>query len=355
MFRTTEMEIEMGNEMKNEMRDESFRPAATAHAAHRFAGALLAALSLTAGCAAGDGATDEPATAQIVVPLIQQGTQGELYHLANATFDITGRDGFAITLDGSGFESSLSANIPPGLFSIQLRDGWVLERSFDGGDTFVPVSALLGTPNPNSARALANQPTLVSFDFLLRETTSNVQIRLGVVPAPRQLAGGIVIDTATDGLAAYARTSFDFSVYFQLASLQSVVLPDGGKQQIYDAGQLGVIGPFPQFASAVAVEFYHDPIGILSGSVTDDLAGAFLEYLVTARPDGTVDLQGQLIGIETRIDFGPDLIDSVAPPLDADGFPQDVFFYDSTLPFALTNSLGTMNGVLRMRHLVPAR
>lgn len=342
-----------------ELQTESFRPEISPRAARSariLSGSILAALALAAGCATTEpSAPDEPATAQIVIPLIQGGTRGELYHLANATFDVTGRGGFATTLDGSTFESSLSVNVPPGIFSIELRDGWVLERSLDGGESFTPVSALLGTPNPNTARALANQPAFVSFDFLIREATGSLELRLGVVPDPRELAGGIVIDTATDGLAAYTGTSFDFAVFFQLASLQSVELPDGGKQRIYDAGQLGVIGPFPQFASAVAAEFYNDPIGILAGPVADDLAGAFLEYLVTARPEGTVELQGQMIGLETQIDFGPHTIEAVVPSLDVGGFPDDVFFYDSTLPFTLTHfSLGTMSGVLRVRHIVPS-
>jgi len=31
-----------------------------------------------------------------------------------------------------------------------------------------------------------------------------------------------------------------------------------------------------------------------------------------------------------------------------------MFFYDSTLPFTLTEAAGTMSGLLRMRHLVPS-
>jgi hypothetical protein len=42
-----------------------------------------------------------------------------------------------------------------------------------------------------------------------------------------------------------------------------------------------------------------------------------------------------------------------ALPLDADGFPNDEFFYDSGSPFTWATGLGTISGTLRVRHLVP--
>jgi hypothetical protein len=75
---------------------------------------------------------------------------------------------------------------------------------------------------------------------------------------------------------------------------------------------------------------------------------------VAARPDGSVELSGQLLGGNTEIDFGPHNIDAILPGLDGDGFPDDVFFYDANLPFTLTSLQGTLSGTLRMRHLVPA-
>ena len=320
------------------------------------AAALAVTLPLATSCVA-PAAMEQPATAQVVIPLVQSGSHGELYHLGNATFDVLGTtSGFTATIDASGLEREVSIAVPPGLINVGLRDGWVLERSFDGGNSFEPVSALLGSPNPNTARALANQPTLLSFDFLIRGVDSTLQIRLGVVPEPRELAGGFVVAAATDGLADYPTTNrnLDFAVFFGLATLDSATLADGTRQRVYSAGPIGIAGPFPQLASPVAVEIYGDRIGTLAGPIAAELTGAFLTYTVAARPDGSVELSGQLLGGNTEIDFGPHNIDAILPGLDGDGFPDDVFFYDANLPFTLTSLQGTLSGTLRMRHLVPA-
>jgi len=85
------------------------------------------------------------------------------------------------------------------------------------------------------------------------------------------------------------------------------------------------------------------------------MTGGALTYTVSAKPDGTVELSGQLFGRFTELDFGPNAIDAIIPTLDADGFPSDEFFYDSTAPFTLTApDASTATGLLRIRHLLPA-
>ena len=325
--------------------------------------AIVAALA--PGCFAkaapgGDDATEDGPTGELVMPLLQSGAHGELFHLGNAIFDVTAADGTQSTVDGSGNQDSVTLTLPPGLASVGLRDGWTLERSTDNGSTYQPVSALLGSVNPVSLRVLANQPVLVQFAFLIRDTSGTLRVTLGVVPNPRELAGGVVIDTATDGLAGYAlpgNNRMDFAIFFQLATLQSVALADGTKQHVYSAGIVsgGVAGPNPPTDTPIATEFYNDQLGIMAGPIASDLSAIFLQYTVAAKPDGTFQLSGELDGTTTTIVFEPSAIDAVtSPTVGPDGFPNDEFFYDSGVPFTMTSAQGTMSGTLRMRHLVPS-
>lgn len=323
------------------------------------AAVLAATLPLAQGCAtpgAGDpGSGEQEPTGELVISLTQPGPHGEIYQLTNANFDISNAHG-TFTINGDG--PQLSVPMQPGVASIFLRDGWTLGKSTDGGVTFQPVSALLGTFNPVAVRVLANQPAFVRFDFLIRQTNGTLQITLGVIPDPRELAGGIVVQTATGALADYALAKnhlLDFAVYFQLSSLESVTLADGTKQRVYTSfNSGGSFGPIPVPDGALAAEFYNDNLGILSGPVAADLVGASLTYTVAAHPDGTITVSGDLISGNTELSFAPDAIDAVLPPLDADGFPADAFFYDSDVPFLLTSGPDTINGTLRVRHIVPS-
>jgi hypothetical protein len=180
-------------------------------------------------------------------------------------------------------------------------------------------------------------------------------VRIGVAAEPRELAGGFVISSATDGLAAYATTNpnLDFAVFFEPLSIQRVVLPDGTKQLVYAAGAVGASGPTPPPFTAVAMEFYNDRLGILSGPIASGMSGAALDYTVAATTDGLVTLQGTIDGDSASIAFGVNAIDAVLPTLDADGFPSDEFFYDSSLPYSLSSAQGTLSGVMRLRQLLP--
>jgi hypothetical protein len=320
--------------------------------------AACAAAACFAGCATEPSPpADDANTGQLVLALTQPGPSGEVYHLNNATFELARVDDGSVTfVDGSRFDGPAVVNLPPGVVNVTLRDGWTLEKSIDGGRTFQPVSALLGSPNPNATRILANEPVFVDFEFLIRKTTGTLAITLGVDPNPRELAGGVIVATATDGLTGYltpTASTLDFAVYFKLFSLETVALSDGGKQRIYTAGgQQASLGPTPPASSAVAAEFFNDEVGALS-IIAAGVAGGQLTFSVTAKTDGTFELTGTLFGAGSELDFGPNTIDAILPTLDADGFPADVFFYDSTLPFTLNSSLDTITGTLRMRNLLP--
>ena len=319
--------------------------------------ALLAfAAPLAAGCATDPQDGQDGATGQLVLPLIQSGPDGALYRLNNALFDITSTTThLTTTVDGSGGITEVAVPLAPGLYSVLLRDGWELSKSADGGTTFAPVGALLGSFNPNVLRILANQPAIMEFDFLIRNVDGTLEIKLGVTPAPRQLVGGLVINTATDGLAGYADPAnhlLDFAIYFKLSSLASASFGDGSKAHIYTAIPDQELGSNIATGSAVATEFYNDKLGILSGSVGAALTAAFLQYTVAAQTDGTITLSGTLQG-GAQLDFGPHGIDAILPSIGGDGFPDDVFFYDSSSPFTLVAQEGTLTGLLRVRHIVP--
>jgi hypothetical protein len=337
--------------------NQSIGSTSTARATLSLLATLLLAMPFAPGCATAPGDGEEPDTGELLLQLVQPGPHGEIYHLTNATFEIVDGTGKTTTVTDSGIGAQVRVSLPPGIASITLRDGWTMEKSTDGGSTFTPVGALLGSLNPNIVRVLANNLVFVEFDFLIRETNGTLALTLGIIANPRELGGGILIQSATDGLAQYAvsNRALDFGVFFNLLSLERQTLDDGTKQLVYTAfGQQGSFGPVPLPAQAVAAEFYNDRLGILSGPIKTDLVGAFLTYTVAARPDGTVQLTGTLAGLFNDFEFGPNAIDVVIPTLDADGFPNDQFWYDSTLPFTLTSDQGTASGLFRMRHLPPA-
>jgi hypothetical protein len=318
------------------------------------------AVLFTQACASNGGSPtgDDPATGQLVFSLQQSGPHGELYRLNNAEFEINDATGGLTFVDGNAIAPSVAANVPPGIATITLLDGWSLLKSTDGGVSFQPAPALLGTLNPQTQRVLVNTPIILAYDFLIRDTNGTVLITLGVTAAPRELTGGILVQSATDGLADYAvgqNRSFDFAFYFGLGSLTSVTLPDGTRQHVYAAGQLtNIASPIPSINTPLAAEFFNDRIGTLAGPIAADLTGGFLSYAVSAKPDGTMELSGEYDGQNTVISFGPSPIDLAIPTIGPDGFPTDQFFYDSTVPFTATALQGTLSGVLRIRHVVPA-
>src|SRR5262249_50764252 len=108
--------------------------------------ALLAAASLpsTIGCSRGDAA----GAAILELPLLITASDGTIFRLSNATFELTAPDGTIQTIDGNVDQPSVTATLTPATYSVRLRPGWVLQRSTDGGVTFADVSAILGSQNP---------------------------------------------------------------------------------------------------------------------------------------------------------------------------------------------------------------
>lgn len=307
----------------------------------------LAAIAAAAGCASEGGpTTDHPAepTGTLELPLSQTGPDGTLYHLSGV-FEISGPGG-VVDLDATGNAQTVSTALPPGLISIELLDGWTLTQSVDGGLTFTPVSALLGSSNPSSQRILANQPLQVGFTFLVRSTVGELTIGFGVDTDPRELAGGIVVDNdpthASGDYVPYAHARMDFANYYTLAGTQDVTQPDGSKDRTF-------------FSDAMAMEFFNDPFGLLVNQVGPAMAGGFLQYTVSVKPDGTQELTGEIDSFDapfTTIVLGPTTL-TTPVPLDAAGFATDAFIFESFLAFTMTTSFdsgdATMTGQLRFR------
>lgn len=296
---------------------------------------------LASGCASASDAQTEFGTVQI--PLQQRGTDGALYHLS-ATFQIVGPGGTQL-VDATDFQPSVTLSLPPGITSVQVLDGWVLERSLDNGATYAPVSALLGTANPFAVRVLANFSDTLTFQFIVRNPSGDLTIGFGVTLHPRELAGGMIIDTGTGDFTPYARARVDYAIYHDLSNLERINLVDGTKQLLFTSG-------------AVAGEIFNDSMGLLSGTVAPGFAGGFLQWHIDAKPDGTQELTGELDGATDPfpvLTFGPYTLQFNRLPLDADGFPTDVFFNESLVPFTLTAFFATgdatLTGTLRFRSI----
>jgi hypothetical protein len=306
-----------------------------------FAAVSLAVLSLAAGCAT-QPAAESAGTLQI--PLTQAGPDGATYHLAGS-FQFSGPGGVT-QIDEAGDDPAVSVELAPGLYDVSLLDGWQLSKLADDGQTFESTTAILGSPNPNQVRILGNQPASLGFQFLIRNPDGNLTVSFGVTAQPRELAGGMVVETGTGDYAPYAGQRLDYAIYYDLASTTRTASSAGDNTVDYTAGFVGA-------------EFFNDVQTLLSAQVGPAFAGGHLEWSLTAHPDGSQTLTGELDSFNdpfTTLMFGPRTLDT-AIPLDADGFPTDAFIFDSFVPFTMTTQFldspedDTLTGQLRFRAL----
>jgi hypothetical protein len=304
----------------------------------------LAACALAAtGCATASDSGSDGEVGTVVIPLQQTGVDGALYHLS-AQFQIDGPSGTQI-VDATGGDPSVTLALPPGFNNISVLDGWTLERSVDGGASFTPVSAVLGTPNPSLVRVLANFSSTVVFEFIVRQATGLVTISFGVTLHPRELAGGMVITAGTGDFAPYAPAVRPDYAFYHDASVERLTLPDGTKRLQLSSG-------------AFAGEFFNDTVGLLTGTIGPSFTGGFAQYHFDAKPDGTQEIAGEIDGANTPfpvMTFGPFTLVFTVLPLDTDGFPTDIFFNEPNVPFTLEALLpsgdATATGTLRFRNI----
>jgi hypothetical protein len=308
----------------------------------RLALSLAACALAAAGCATASDSGGGGEVGTVVIPLQQTGVDGALYHLS-AQFQVDGPAGTQV-LDATSGDPSVTVILPPGLNAITLLDGWTLERSLDGGESFTPVSAVLGTVNPSAIRVLANFSDTLVFQFIVRQATGSLTISFGVTLHPRELAGGMIITSGTGDFAPYATVRPDFAFYHD-AFVERLTLPDGTKRL-----QLS--------SRAFAGEFFNDTVGLLTGTIGPAYTGGFTQYHFDAKPDGTQEIAGEIDGANTPfpvMTFGPFTLVFTRLPLDPDGFPTDVFINEPNVPFTLeaffASGDATLTGTLRFRNV----
>lgn len=302
---------------------------------------IVAALACAGGCIS----SQDHSTSSIEIPLQQTGSDGALYHL-NGSFTILAGNGSTIHVPaGNNAPQVVVPQVPPGIATITLDAGWSMLVSTDGGATYTTVDAIISSANPNILRVLANQPASTEFDFIIRKPNGVVTISLGVDPAPRELAGGIIAQTGTLDFAPYTNARLDFAIYFDVAPTR-VTLADGSKQLSFDS------------ESNNAMEAFNDTNGLIANTIAPGMSGGSLQYTVTAKTDGTTEVAGTYSGANspTTITFGPHTVDP-AVPVDSSGFPVDEFFYDPFVPFTMDSFFpdgdATLNGQLRLRFIPP--
>jgi hypothetical protein len=308
----------------------------------RLALSLAACALAAAGCATASDSDTDGEVGTVVIPLQQTGVDGALYHLS-AQFQIDGPSGTQI-VDATGGDPSVTLILPPGLNAVTLLDGWTLERSVDGGASFTPVSAVLGTQNPNAVRILANFSSTLVFQFIVRQAVGSVTIRFGVTLHPRELAGGMIITSGTGDFAPYTNARPDYAFYHD-AFVERLTLPDGTRRLQLSSG-------------AFAGEFFNDTVGLLTGTIGPSYTGGFAQYHFDAKPDGTQEIAGEIDGNNTPfpvMTFGPFTLQFTVLPLDPDGFPTDIFFNEPNVPFTMQTFFATgdatLTGTLRFRNV----
>jgi hypothetical protein len=304
----------------------------------RSTSALVAALGLalalpTAGCA-----FEEPAeSASVEVPLVQAGPDGSLFRL-RASFEVTAPDGNSTTYEGPLNEPSLVLDLNPGIHTVTLLDGWVLERSFNNGASYQTAPAILASANPTGIRVVPNRQVEINFEFFVRETTGTMNIKFGVDTQPRQLSGGFRFVEGTGAFASItSATRVDVQIYFNDATQTLGTETDGSRTRVYDTVHS-------------AVEIFNDTTGIIAPAFTG-FAGGYLSFTTRAKPDGTTQFQAEYFandGAVLKIEPSTD----AQIPVGTDGAPADQFFYAGGSQVVLTTAAGdTLRGTLQsIRH-----
>jgi alpha-tubulin suppressor-like RCC1 family protein len=121
----------------------------------------------------GDRAAESPSS-QLQLWLVTQGQA--TYRLRHATFEVRSQAGdttLRLESEDDPDASVLTAEMAAGWYSVELEDGWVLERLEAGG--YAAVHAALLTQNPVEFRVRSDRVTQLSYVF----TTLDGVVRLG--------------------------------------------------------------------------------------------------------------------------------------------------------------------------------
>jgi peptidoglycan/xylan/chitin deacetylase (PgdA/CDA1 family) len=167
---------------------------------------IALATLLAAGCTAAD-------TDNLEVALTGQGASGATYRLRSAQLVVTG-DELERVLDTEVDPDlpTLSTRLPPGAYSLEVADGWYLERRATGG-TFAVVDAALTSPNPAGFAIVEDAATRVTLRF--RAGADEVPLgdgRLDVDIAIDEEVGGLGPWTGNDEVAPSQSPPFGMPV-----------------------------------------------------------------------------------------------------------------------------------------------
>jgi hypothetical protein len=134
-------------------------------------GAVALATVSTSCSSAGDDKT-ESQVGTLNMPLVSQ-ANGVTYRLRNAVFVVNGPQAAVLSSEDDPNATTISAELESGDYSIDLQDGWTLERL--DGTAFVQVDATLISPDPTTFHISANTPTGVTYQF----STNGVIVSIG--------------------------------------------------------------------------------------------------------------------------------------------------------------------------------
>lgn len=295
------------------------------------ASALLAALSMlpSAGCVQGE-ATREPDGTEIAIPLNSVGSDGRVYHLTGA-FEITSPDGTQRTIDEVGTDPVVTINLPAGRHSVHLKDGWVIERSNDGGSTFTTtVPAFLAGSNPMDVVVVPGRTATLNLQFVVRETTGNLDIKFGVVDQPRELVAEIQISGTSAEFAAYQGTSISLVIYYTPGVQTTSYYYEGYSPYYYTYYRTHT-------TSVTGIEFLNDSVGLLK-PIAGDLGSGTLSFTLRNRAMGQREFFGDYTsnkGSSPDLSFGTSTTASFEGSLGT--FPDDVPFTASGSPVQLVS------------------
>jgi hypothetical protein len=158
---------------------------------------------------------------------------GVVYRLREALFEVSGPESLTLS---SGDSPSVEQLLDAGDYTVNLNDGWRLEREFPSG--FQTVAAELVSPNPAPFTVLAGQTTNVTYAFETDGTI--VSLGEGTLDLRIQV-------TETSGPPTPAEVGGDLEGFLHLSPCNSVdfghdcVLPgcQGGSKTTLSTLQLG--------------------------------------------------------------------------------------------------------------------
>jgi hypothetical protein len=286
------------------------------------ASVLVVALSAlpSAGCVQAETANERTETeTAISIPLNSLGTDGRVYHLT-AVFTITLPDGTQRTIDDLGLDPVLTVNLPAGRHSVHIEDGWVIERSDDGGARFTTVvPAFLAGSNPMDVVVVPGRTATLSLQFVVRETTGNLNINFGVIDQPRELVADFQVSSTSTEFAAYQGRSVSLVIYYTPGVQTTSYYYEGYSPYYYTYYRTHT-------TTVTGIEVLNDSLGLLK-PIAGDLGGGTLSFTLRNRANGQQEFFGDYSsnkGASPDLSFGTSTTASFTGALGT--FPDDVPF-----------------------------